>query len=70
MLGCIRRTHMQSNAHDDKIKCNTQANDMATTTNKRKTPGASNLGCYINIAFMIFMFMVDYILLMLVLGVN
>ena len=28
------------------IKCNTQANDMATTTNNWKTPGASDPGRY------------------------
>ena len=27
-------------------KCNTQANDMATTVNNWHTPGASNPGCY------------------------
>ena len=42
----MRRTCMQCNAHDDMIKCNTQANDMATTANNWQTPGASNLGRY------------------------
>ena len=28
------------------IKCNTQANDMATTVNNWQTPGASNPGGY------------------------
>ena len=37
---------MQCNAHDDMIKCNTQANDMATTANNWQTPGASNPGRY------------------------
>ena len=46
MLGCMRRTRMQCNAHDDMTKCNTQANDMATTTNNWRTPGASNPGRY------------------------
>ena len=30
-------------------KCNTQANDMAMTANNWQTPGASNLGRYINL---------------------
>ena len=42
----MRRTRMQCNAHDDMIKCNTQANDMETTTNNRQTPAASNPGRY------------------------
>ena len=46
MLGCMRRTRMQCNAHDDMIKCNTHANDMATMANNWQTPGASNPGCY------------------------
>ena len=37
---------MQCNAHDEMIKCNTQANDMATTTNNWQTPGASDPGRY------------------------
>ena len=45
------RTHetnayAKSNAHDDMVKCNTQANDMATTANNWKTPGASDPGRY------------------------
>ena len=32
-LGCMRRTHMQCNAHDDMAICNTQASDMAMTAN-------------------------------------
>ena len=34
------------NAHDDMTRCNTQANDMATTANNWKTPGASVSGCH------------------------
>ena len=33
-------------AHDDMIRCNTQANDMATTTNNWTTPGTSVSGPY------------------------
>ena len=39
---------MQCNAHEDMIKCNTQANDMATAANNWRTPGASNPGRYIS----------------------
>ena len=46
MLECKKRTRMQCNAHDDMIKCNTQANGMATTANNWRTPGASNPGRY------------------------
>ena len=35
---------MQCSAHDDMIRCNTQANDMATTANNWETPGASVSG--------------------------
>ena len=34
------------NAHDDMTRCNTQANDMATTANNWKTPGTSVSGRY------------------------
>ena len=37
---------MQCNAHDDMIKLNTQANDMATMANNWQTPGATNPGRY------------------------
>ena len=42
----MNRTRMQCNAHDDKIKCNTQENDMETTTNNWQIPGASEPGRY------------------------
>ena len=32
------------NAHDDMTRCNTQAKDMATTTNNSKTPGTTVSG--------------------------
>ena len=34
------------NAHDDMMKCNTQANDKTTTTNNWTTPGTSVSGRY------------------------
>ena len=37
---------MDANAHDDMAICNMQTNDMATTTNNWKTPGASVSGRY------------------------
>ena len=37
---------MQCNAHNDMIKCNTQANDMAMTANNWRTPGTSATGRY------------------------
>ena len=39
-------TYAKRNAHDDMIKCNTQANDMAMTANNGQTPGATNPGRY------------------------
>ena len=39
-------THAKLDAHDDMIKCNTQANDMAMIANNWQTPGASDPGRY------------------------
>ena len=39
-------TYTKWDAHDDMIKCNTQANDMEITANNWKTPGSSNPGRY------------------------
>ena len=38
--------NFEKHADEDMTKCNTQANDMATTTNNSRTSGASNPGCY------------------------
>ena len=38
----------EKHADDDMAKCNTQANDMATTANNWKTPDASDPGRYSN----------------------
>ena len=39
-------TSAKLDAHDDMIKCNTQANDMAKKANNWQTPGASDPGRY------------------------
>ena len=44
--GCKFLKACRRNADDDMAKCNTQANDMATTMNSWKTPSASNPGRY------------------------
>ena len=36
----------EKHVDDDMAKCNMQANDMATTVNNWKTPGASDSGRY------------------------
>ena len=43
-------TYAKLNAHDDMIKCNTQAHDMARMANNWRTPGASDPGHYTYLA--------------------